>query len=115
MGCKNCSCIGRNHEDLSEEDLEVIDMEESKDRQLIKGDSLFLKQENNDIDKQKSSVLTSTSEQVRIAEERLPTFEFNPSDGFFSEKTITEKFQNGSVYVGQKDEAERRHGRGIFL
>jgi hypothetical protein len=106
MGCKHCSCIGQGQVPKDEEDLEVIDMEESKER--LKESNIRMMFEPPDIEKFRASMITSSSEQIKIAEERIFTSEFSQGDA--KNEEIKE---NDKICSGIRTNQKRKSG-GIY-
>ena len=97
MGCKQCACIGPGTIPRDEEDLEVIDMEESKERHR----ESCIQFEPPDIEKFRFSMNTSSSEQVKVQEERIQTGDWAKGDAEF-DGGPDRKTARGKIFVARR-------------
>lgn len=112
MGCSTCSCFGKHQDPKADQDLEVIEVEESQ----IKSKKFIQTQENlKRSTHQLYPTVLSPSEYVRIAEGRLPPFEFDRNDGHTESFDPPEHPIIGCTYLGHKNQFDQKHGRGIII
>ena len=113
MGSK-CSCIN-NSECLDISNGELVYIE---DKQKVQEETAPIQETSLDDPVQTffdCPAYLFQNERVKLAENKLPPFKFDPNDGFSSEFLPPEYLPGRTVYIGQKSETGVKHGRGIFL